>query len=108
MRINLNHFMDSASGRRVRQFITKERMKPAELIQMVLEEVQSILPGLVANATYSTEALCGPDLWNSWLTGERRSAGMCIRYLIENDHLPLELASLKGDYPLRFRVKAPL
>ena len=107
MRININHFMDSASGRRVRQVIAKARMKPAKLVHVVLEEVQSILPGLEANVSYSTEDLCGPDLWISWLTGERRSAGMCLRYLIENDHLPLELASPKGKYPLMFRLKAP-
>ena len=107
MQINLHHFMDSASGRQVRQVITKGRMKPAELVQIVLEEVQEILPGLVADATYSTEDLCGPDLWTDWLTGERRSAGMCIRYLIETGHLPLELASPKGKYPLMFRLKTP-
>ena len=107
MRININHFMDSASGRRVRQVIAKARMKPAKLVHAVLEAVQDILPALEANATYSTEDLCGPDLWISWLTGERRSAGMCLRYLIENDHLPLELTSPKGKYPLIFRLKTP-
>ena len=106
MRINLNHFMDSASGRRVRQVITKGRMKPGQLVQMVLKEVQSVLPGLAANATYSTEDLCGPDLWSKWLTGERRSAGACLRYLAEQGHLPLELASSEGKYPLMFRLKA--
>lgn len=108
MQIDRNHFIASASGRRVRQVITKGRLKPTELVQIVLEEVQDILPGLVADATYSTEDLCGPDVWTDWLTGERRGAGMCIRYLIETDHLPLELASPKGKYPLMFRLKALL
>ena len=105
MKIDINNFMASASGRRVRQFITKGRMTPAQLVRIVLEAVEDILPGLEANATYSTENLCGPDLWSTWLTGEHRSAGMCMRYLIENGHLPLELASPKGRYPLMFRLK---
>ena len=108
MQIDISNFMTSASGRRVRQVITKGRMKPVDIVEMVLEEVQGILPGLEANATYSTESLCGPDLWANWLTGERRSAGICMRYLIENGHLPLELASPKGKYLLMFRLKAPL
>ena len=106
MAIDSNHFLTSASGRRVCQVLTKGRMKPLELLHLVLKDCQDILPGLQANATYSTEALCGPVLWASWLTGERRSAGMGLRYLLENRYLPLELATAKGKFPLRFRLKA--
>ena len=102
MSIDTNHFEASASGRRVCQVLTKGRMAPESFLHLVLQAVVEILPALQANVTYSTEDLCGPELWVHWLTGERRSAGMCIRYLIENHELPLALVSRAGKYPLRF------
>lgn len=106
MKIDINNFLSSASGRRVCRVITKGRTKPAQVVQMVLEAVQEILPALSPHVAYSTEDLCGPELWINWKTGERRSAGMCMTYLTENDHLPLERASVEGEYPLKFRLKA--
>jgi hypothetical protein len=107
MKVDLHHFRNSASGRRVCQVLANRKIKPEMFLQLILDTVEDIRPALHEDATYSTEILCGPDLWEHWGIAERRCAGICLAYLIEIQMLPLEQAKPAGKYPLRFRLKTP-
>lgn len=105
MSIDFHHFKASPSGRRVCLLLTKKNITPEKFANSVLEAVKFILPALQKKERYSTEELCGPNLWGQWQTAEHRCAGMCLTYFIENQMLPLESAKPAGKYPLRFRLK---
>ena len=89
------------------KLLARRKIKPEVVLQLILETVQQVLPALQEGALYSTEDLCGPDLWAPWGTLEHRCAGMCLTYLTEIQMLPLVSAKPPGEYPLRFRLKTP-
>jgi hypothetical protein len=78
---------------------------PQDLVEAVHLAVTESLPGLLRDASYTTEMLCGPDLWLQWTDGERRSAGICLSGLVEAGRLPLVPVIGLHEYPLRFRLK---
>jgi len=78
---------------------------PQDLVEAVHLAVTESLPGLLRDASYTTEMLCGPDLWSQWTDGERRSAGICLAGLVEAGLLPLVRVFGLHEYPLRFRLK---
>lgn len=52
----------------------------------VLEVIDGLLPG----AKYTTEQLCGPELWGNWPThGQHRAMGIALSMLVEMGVLPL-------------------
>ncbi len=106
MKININNFLGSNFGHMATIAMKKvTAIKPQQLIVVVFDAVVEDLPGLEAGYTYTTEDLCGPTLWASWTTGTRRAAGMCMHYLVENNHLPLWLVMTSSGSELGFRLK---
>ena len=57
----------------------------------VHSEVAWALPHLMEGGKYTTEQLCGPDMWAPWFTVEHRIAGMCVAYLVKVGAIPLVL-----------------
>jgi hypothetical protein len=65
------------------------KVKTEQIFAMVLVQVTEILPHLKEGGRYTTEQLCGPDLWATWFTAERRVAGMCVAYIAKKPDVAL-------------------
>jgi hypothetical protein len=75
-------FETSAGGRRAATLLRDHVVKPEQIFATVLAEVTQNLPHLEEGGRYTTEMLCGPDVWAAWFTAERRVAGMCVAYFV--------------------------
>ncbi len=75
-------FARTSAGRRAASLLLTHAIKPDAIFAIVLAEVTQNLPHLEEGGRYTTEMLCGPDLWANWLTAERRVAGMCVAYFV--------------------------
>jgi hypothetical protein len=73
-------FETSAGGRRAATLLRDHVVKPEQIFATVLAEVTQNLPHLEEGGRYTTEQLCGPDIWATWFTAERRVAGMCVAF----------------------------
>ena len=105
LKFALQNFASSDRGRRARALLAPYGIEPEKLLVAVFNQVSEDLPALVPGFPYSTEQLCGPDLWFRLKSdGPRRSAGMCLSHLVAVRAVPLELAKPTGSYPLRFRL----
>lgn len=93
------------AGRSGLAIMPNGRCVPQYLVNSVCATVTESLPGLLRDAVYTTEMLCGPDLWAQWGNGEKRSAGICLAGLVEAGELPLVRVLGLHEYPLRFRLK---
>ena len=89
--VSQSEFEESASGRRVRQVLSKRKTLPVHILRQVRDAVLDVIPHLTPGHRYTTEDLCGPELWASWAPGERISAGVCLSYLVSNRKVPLML-----------------
>ena len=58
----------------------------------IFELVTDIPPGLPVNAKYTLQSLCGTDYWTSLTTGERRTAGMYMAYMVRQGLVPYVFA----------------
>jgi hypothetical protein len=75
-------FAGTPGGRRAAAVLRKHKATPDEIFAMVLAQVTEVLPILEEGGRYTTEMLCGPDIWATWFTAERRVAGMCAAYFV--------------------------
>ena len=75
-----------------------------KVFEFVGDEVTSKLGVLDPNRRYTTKQLCLPDLWAALpLPSQRRSAGMCLKFLVAAGALPLVLHKTKsGKGPKRY------
>jgi hypothetical protein len=92
-------------GQRAVAVMPNGKSVPQYLVEAVYLAVTESLPGLLRDVSYTTEMLCGPDLWSEWTDGEKRSAGKCLSGLVEAGRLPLVPVIWLHEYPLRFRLK---
>jgi len=86
---DFEEFASTSAGRRAASLLRDHQIKPEEIFATVLSEVTQVLPHLEEGGRYTTEMLCGPDLWANWLTAERRVAGMCIAYFAKKPDVAL-------------------
>jgi hypothetical protein len=72
----------------------------------VQSAVREALPGLIDGGLYTTEQLCGPELWASYRTpGPRRAAGDCLAFLVDIGAVPLSRHITKsGTGPIRYKL----
>lgn len=77
-------FAETAAGRWAEDLLLTHDVKPEEIFRVVFSEVNFALPYLVDGAKYTTEMLCEPDFWNTWLPAETYVAGMCLAFLVRN------------------------
>lgn len=82
-------FETSAGGRLAATLLRDHAVKPEQIFATVLAEVTQRLPCLDDDYRYTTEQLCGPDIWATWFTAERRAAGMCVAYLAKKPDVAL-------------------
>lgn len=82
-------FARTSAGRRATAVLRNHKAMPDEIFAMVLAQVTEILPILEEGGRYTTEMLCGPELWARWFTAERRVAGMCVAYLAKKPDVAL-------------------
>lgn len=85
-------FSKTSAGRRSATLLKKYSVNPLkQLWDAVHSEAVWALPHLMEGSKYTTEQLCGPDIWSPWCTVERRVAGMCLAYLVKVGAIPLVL-----------------
>jgi hypothetical protein len=82
-------FETSAGGRRAATLLRDHVVKPEQIFATVLAEVTQNLPHLEEGGRYTTEMLCGPDIWAAWFTAERRVAGMCVAHIAKKPGVAL-------------------
>lgn len=104
-----DEFDVTAGGQRAFGLLRTHGTSLKAMYAAVLDEVKETLPGLIPQGLYTTEQLCGPELWGSWPhDGQRRAAGMCLAHLVQVGAVALDVhktESGKGPrhYVLRYR-----
>jgi len=103
----VNSFLLTPGGERAAWLLRNHRRGPGDLLAAIETELVGVLPHLIHGVLYSTEVLCGPDLWNRLrYDGVRRAAGMCLAYLVACQVVPLQLHwTPSGKGPKRYMLK---
>ena len=91
-------------GKRTRALLRSHKVTPEKMLMEVESAVREALPGLIHGGLYTTEQLCGPELWATYRTaGPRRAAGNCMAFLADIGAVPLTLHITKsGKGPNRY------
>jgi len=100
-------FDETAGGKRAAPLLARYGISTRTHLLHVYREVMLWIPALLPGECYTTESLMHPDKWLAWGKAPRRTAGMCLSYLVQQHCLPLELISKKKQYPLLFRYCGP-
>jgi hypothetical protein len=82
-------FARTSAGRRATAVLRKNKATPEKIFAMVLAQVTENLPHLKDDFRYTAAMLCGPDIWATWFTAERRVAGMCVSYFAKKPDVAL-------------------
>lgn len=83
-------FLNTAGGQRAAGLMRTHKMSLSEVLVAVEAAIWDVHPVLMSGALYSTEELCGPELWDRLrFDGARRVAGMCLAFLVECHAVPL-------------------
>jgi hypothetical protein len=83
-------FIATPSGQRATSLLRSHKVTPEKMFMEVESAVNEALPGLIYGALYTTEQLCGPELWAAYRTaGPRRAAGNCMAFLVDIGAVPL-------------------
>ena len=82
-------FARTSAGRRAATLLLTHTVKPEEIFAIVLAEVTQNLPHLDVDGRYTTEMLCGPDIWKKWYEAEGSVAGMCLAFLVRKKEVKL-------------------
>ena len=67
--------------------------------------VESVLPDLLPNTTYTARQICGFPFWGYFSWDERQLAGRCLAHLVASHDIRLAFAQAKPAYPMRYRRK---
>jgi len=78
-----------------------------DFLKRFQQEIEFIAPGVPQGIPFTTQQLSGEEFWGPLTDGERRMAGICMTYLVDNGLVPFELVPRKGrnPYPLQYRIK---
>lgn len=85
--------------------VTPRLSGDSELREAIAQHVEQIIPTLIRDVAYMLEQLCGEVFWHPLSHGERRRAGRCMVWLVENSRLPLCFADSRHEYPKLYRLK---
>lgn len=102
-------FLKTESGKMAASLLVKHKMSLEDMFVVIHDYVAAIIPTLIPEKKYTLEKLVGPELWDEWpYKGMVRPAGMCLKYLVLAEVLPLELLNDPRDssmklYRLRFK-----
>jgi hypothetical protein len=70
-----------------------------EFFQALLHQVEEIYPAMIPGKKYKLKVMCGEDFWKLYTDGQRRIAGRCMVYMVENGMLSLHFAEGRHEYP---------
>jgi hypothetical protein len=100
------YFAETPGGLRAASLLRTHKINPRALLAVIESEVLDAAPHLFHGALYSTEDLCGPELWDRLhYDGAKRAAGMCMAYLVECRAVPLMLhITASGKGPKRYKL----
>lgn len=105
---DFENFACTSAGRRAATLLRDHKVKPEQIFAMVLAEVTQSLPHLEEGGRYTTEMLCGPDIWDAWFESEGSVAGMCLAYLVRNRVVQLfRHVTPSGKGKAKYRTTAP-
>jgi hypothetical protein len=83
-------------------------VKPEQIFAMVLAEVTQNLPHLEEGGRYTTEMLCGPDIWKKWYEAEGSVAGKCLAFLVRKKEVKLyKHLTRSGKGKAKYRITLP-
>ena len=77
---------------------------PEALYKSVLREAVAMIPGMGRGVSYTTEQICGKELWGRFDRGARIMAGRCMVQIVKCDALNLKVAKTAHEYPKRYEL----
>ena len=93
-----NHFFDDGKA------VEGGLVVPIGLYNSVKFQSIAILDYLSADAEYDAEALYGAQHWDQLQPYEQRLVDACLKTLIADGDVPLEVADPSCAYPVRYRL----
>lgn len=108
-RSHFKTFLSTDSGKMAASLLAPHKISMEDMFVVIHDYVAATIPILIYDQTYTLEELVGPELWAEWpYKGMVRPAGMCLKYLVLAEVLPLELCNDPRDssikvYRLRFK-----
>lgn len=83
-------FTNHSSYRRYRSLIKYELPGARAVFMLIYSEIQSVVSQLIPNASYTTEILCGPEIWRRFpADGQHRALGIALSAMVEMGFVPL-------------------
>ena len=76
-------FEETARGRRAAQLLQSTSLSVDTMLQIVFASVSECVEGMKPDVKYTVRDFCGDDLWLSWGFASRRTAGMCMAFLVD-------------------------
>lgn len=84
--------------------LEKRRELCTAILDAVAGKVDEAIAGMELDVLYETEYFCDPEIWGRWGASERDIAGAALRFLIDYEGLPLELATAEREFPQLIRL----
>ena len=89
LKFALKSFPTSNRGIQARRLLASHNIAPEKLLAEIHAQIMDDRPAFVPGVLYSTEQLCGPDIWGRLKTmGPHRAAGACLGHLAEVRAVP--------------------
>jgi hypothetical protein len=76
---------------------------PKVFFQALFRQVKEIIPAMEPGVKYTLKVLCGEDFWSMYTDGQKRIAGQCMVYMVENGMLPIHFAEGLHEYSKLYR-----
>jgi hypothetical protein len=81
-------------------------VSPEQVLCAVYVTVMESIDGLVTGKKYTTEDLCGPEVWEALPTdGLHRAMGICLSFLVAAELVPLVCSSPAHRRNKRYTLK---
>jgi hypothetical protein len=86
----IDMFKKHPRHRRFAGLLDSRGVSPERVLHAVYVSVDEVVEALVPDANYSSEQLCGDELWLRWPTdGQHRAMGIGLSFLVETGLVPL-------------------
>jgi hypothetical protein len=86
----IQRFKSCPTYNRFAGLLAPHDVSPEQVLCAVYVAVMESIDGLVSGGKYTTEDLCGPEVWWAWSTdGLHRAMGICLSFLVAAELVPL-------------------
>ncbi len=90
----IKRFKNYPTYNRFAGLLAPRGIAPERVLLAVYASVLESVEGLILDATYTAEQLCGDELWVCWPTpGQHRAMGICLSFLVAAELVPLVCSS---------------